>query len=389
LRWLVILSLSFEQDRSLSQVDEDEDGGLQALAHVLLGYGERHFDGTPKQQGSRRGVWAGVLLMCGQFERVRHSSCLPSSVTCLPHFPGRGGSVGTSGHGSGSRTSCYCACISWFTSCPVARGDVRYDTQYESGFAFPWRLTNLIKVSLSPLSPPALSLPTLIWRYVRQFVKIDAKEALQYVYCVCLAADQGEGIGKEQLEIAWELIRRIIVLGNGGPAWEELVGGFRPDGSRFVSTFIYGCLTHFFTFGQNGIIEQGATLLQLKDSKQFNEQILVRAAKHSEENDRISEAIKLYNLAEDYSTVISCLAQSLGNTITQPSPDEKARVLEKVASEVLRHYERMNRAVGKDRDAVVRLLRIREAMDAKHAGRPEVALDVWFFSWYRRIARSL
>jgi nuclear pore complex protein Nup93 len=55
----------------LAIVDENEDGGLRALAEVLLGYGERHFDGPPNQPGSRRGVWAGVLLMCGQFERVR------------------------------------------------------------------------------------------------------------------------------------------------------------------------------------------------------------------------------------------------------------------------------------------------------------------------------
>lgn len=51
-------------------MDEEEDGGLRGLADVLLGYGERHFDGPVGQQGSRRGVWAGVLLMCGQFERV-------------------------------------------------------------------------------------------------------------------------------------------------------------------------------------------------------------------------------------------------------------------------------------------------------------------------------
>ena len=117
-------------------------------------------------------------------------------------------------------------------------------------------------------------------------------------------------------------------------------------------------------------------MLQLTNNKQFNEQILVRAAKNSEDNDRISEAIKLYNLAEDYTTVTFCLAQSLGNTITQSSPDEKARAIEKTAAEILRHYERTNRAVGKDRDAVIRLLRIREAMDAKNAGRPEVALEV-------------
>ena len=91
------------------------------------------------------------------------------------------------------------------------------------------------KVSLPPIGPPALSLSTLIWRYVRQFVKMDAKEALQYVYCVCLASDQGEGVGDEQVGNAWELVRRIIVLANSGPAWEELVGGFRPDGTRFVS----------------------------------------------------------------------------------------------------------------------------------------------------------
>ena len=64
---------------------------------------------------------------------------------------------------------------------------------------------------------------------------MDAKEALQYVSCVCLSADQPAGVGKEQVESAWELVRRIIVLANTGAAWEELVGGFRPDGTRFVS----------------------------------------------------------------------------------------------------------------------------------------------------------
>lgn len=64
---------------------------------------------------------------------------------------------------------------------------------------------------------------------------MDAKEALQYVSCVPLSADQGQGVGKEQVENTWELVRRIIVLANGGPAWEELVGGFRPDATRFVS----------------------------------------------------------------------------------------------------------------------------------------------------------
>ena len=56
--------------------------------------------------------------------------------------------------------------------------------------------------------------------------------------------------------------------------------------------------------------------------------------------------------------------------------DEKAQTIEQTAAEILRHYERTNRAVGKERDAVIRLLRVREAMKAKGAGRPELALEV-------------
>ncbi|KAG5636549.1 hypothetical protein H0H81_007679 [Sphagnurus paluster] len=304
----------------LAMVDEDEEGGLRALSDVLLGYGERHFDGS---QPGKRGVWASVLLMCGQFERAvaalwEHQETEVEAV----HL-----AIALAYHG-------------------LLRVPSRAET------------SDMTPLSLSPASPPALSISTLIWRYVRQFVKMDAKEALQYVYCICLAADQGE-VGKEQVENAWEQVRRIIVLGNGGPGWEELVGGYRPDGSRF-----------------NGVIEQGAGLLHLKDNKQFNEQILVRAAQHSEENDRIAEAIKLYNLAGDYSTVVSCLAQALSNTISKPSPEEKDRVLESTAIDIIRHYERTNRAAGKDRETVVRLLRIREAKDQLAVGKPEVAIDI-------------
>ncbi|CCL98344.1 uncharacterized protein FIBRA_00338 [Fibroporia radiculosa] len=308
----------------LAMVDEEEGGGLRGLAEVLISYGERHFDGMPGQKGAKRGVWAGVLLMCGQFERAvaalwDHQETEIEAV----HM-----AIALAYHG-------------------LLRVPPRAET------------SDMTPLSLSPVSPPSLSLSTLVWRYVRQFVKMDAREALQYVYCVCLNADQGSGVGREQVESAWELVRRIIVLANTGAAWEELVGGFRPDGTRF-----------------SGIIEQNAPLLKLEDVRQYNEHILIRAAKHSEQSDRIPEAIKLYNLAGDYTTVIACLAQALGNTIGQPSSDEKARSIERTAADILRHYERTNRAVGKDRDAVIRLLRVREAMDAKDSGRIELALEI-------------
>jgi nuclear pore complex protein Nup93 len=303
----------------LAMVDEEEEGGLRGLTEVLLSYGERHFD------GAKKGVWPGVLLMCGQFER---------SVAALWEHP----------------------------ETEIEAVHLAIALAYHGLLRVPSRAetSDISPLTLSPLSPPALSLPMLIWRYVRQFVKMDAKEALQYVYCVCLSADQGDGVGRENVETAWELVRRIIVLAHSGPAWEELVGGFRPDGTRF-----------------SGVIEQGAALLHLQNTAQYNEQILIRAARDSEENDRIPEAIKLYNLAGDYGTVISCLAQALGNTLTQAAGEtEKGKIIERTAVEILRHYERTNRAVGKDRDAAVRLLRIREALNAKSSGRFDVVLEI-------------
>lgn len=82
---------------------------------------------------------------------------------------------------------------------------------------------------------PSLNLALVIARYIRQFTRTDPKEAIQYVYCVCLSADQGEGLGKEQIETAWDLCRKVIVSAEATGGWEELVGGFRPDGIKFVS----------------------------------------------------------------------------------------------------------------------------------------------------------
>ena len=96
--------------------------------------------------------------------------------------------------------------------------------------------TLITQVCLSDTSPPALNFAALIHKYVRPFTKLDSQHALQYVACICLSADQGDGVGKEQVEYAWSEIRKIIVLAEGA-GWDELVGGLRPDGTRYVSRF--------------------------------------------------------------------------------------------------------------------------------------------------------
>ncbi|KAI9513141.1 nucleoporin-interacting protein NIC96 [Russula earlei] len=309
----------------LAMCDEEENDGLRGLAEVLLNYGERHFEGTPGSKGARTGLWAAVLLTCGEFERA---------VAAL---------------GDHSETEIEAVHLAIALA---YHGLLRAPSRAES--------SDITPLTLSSSHPPALSFSSLVWRYVRQFVRLDAKEALQYVYTVALGADQPGGIGKEQLELAWDLVRRVIVLANAGPAWDELVGGFRADGMRFT-----------------GVIEQAAPLLNLNGTHELNTEIFVPAARQAEESDRVLQAIKLYNLAGEYTTVINSLATALGTTLAAPGGGgERARSLETAAIDIIRHFEHMGRIPGRARDAVVKLLRVREALDAKAEGRVDRALEI-------------
>ncbi|KZV61364.1 nucleoporin-interacting protein NIC96 [Peniophora sp. CONT] len=298
----------------LAMSDEDDPStSIRALGDTLLGYGPSHF-------ASRPGAWAGALMSAGMFERAV-AALLEREES---YVEGVHIAVALAYHG-------------------LLRVAGRAET------------SDVSPLSTPPNAPPALSLAPVLWRYVRPFVKTDAKEALQYVYALPLCADQPGPAGQEQLELAYELVRKVIVGAGSGPAWDELVGGFRSDGTQFP-----GAITH------------SLPLLALTPST-FSTQILSRAASTSQSSARILEAVKLYNLAGDHTTVVSCLSSSLGAGLTSSS--EEARELEKVAREIVRSYERTGRAVGKERDCVWALLGVREALELRAEGRFEAALE--------------
>ena len=117
-------------------------------------------------------------------------------------------------------------------------------------------------------------------------------------------------------------------------------------------------------------------LLKL-DKEKYHEAILRPAAKQSEREKRTHEAIKLYNLAESPDTVIACLARALGELVDEPDGgDEAGARLAQTASDILRHYERTNKGAGKTKDAVMKLLKIRTAREAKEKGNLDMALQV-------------
>ncbi|CAE6421664.1 unnamed protein product, partial [Rhizoctonia solani] len=208
-----------------------------------------------------------------------------------------------------------------------------------------------------PFQPPALNLALLVTRYIKPFMTSEPKAAVQYAYCVSLSRDQEKGAGKEQVDYARELIRRIIVAAPAG--WEDLVGGLRPDGTRY-----------------SGVVEHDMPLLHLKSAEEYRDVIVLPAAQLCENDHKLIAAIRLYNLAGKSNIVLSCLNRALGESLGEvDAGGEAAKELETSARQILAHYERRGEALDQGQVKIIRkLLKARQAITLSMAGDLEGAL---------------
>ena len=215
----------------------------------------------------------------------------------------------------------------------------------------------------------------MIARYIRPFVEADAREALQHIYLVCLHADSPSPIGQEQVALCHELVRGVVL---DSRQYFELLGDVRRDGTK-----------------QPGLIERDARLIMLPDTPAYLSSIVRAAAQASQAQHRTKDAILLYNLAQEYDTVVTILNKELGATLMDPTPVPIATAggagapaasfaatedLTSMAVEILASYERQNHIVRrisiKNRETCKMLLELKRAVAAYSAGDLEAALQV-------------
>lgn len=154
---------------------------------------------------------------------------------------------------------------------------------------------------------------------------------------------------------------------------------------------------------QPGMLERDLKLIHLKDEKSYLLGIVKAAAHRADQEKRFSEAILLYNLAEEYDAVISVLNVELGNSLSRPSSasagSEAAAYFRaggesvamaagqedvaKIARSILEHYDRSSgiggRVSRKNRETCEVLMRLKEAMTLYEENRLDHALEVSFF----------
>lgn len=82
------------------------------------------------------------------------------------------------------------------------------------------------------------------------------------------------------------------------------------------------------------------------------------------------------NMADSPNIVLECLARALSNGLVDPhSVSTPLAELEQTATDILRHYEKTNKGLGKGKDTVIKLLHIRTAQEAWEKGRLDPALQ--------------
>ncbi|ORY89113.1 NIC-domain-containing protein [Leucosporidium creatinivorum] len=317
-----------------------EKFGLRDLAKVLVKFGEGHFD--PK--GNKPMLYFQVLLLCGQFERAiaflyQHSQYQADAV----HF---------------AIALAYYGLLRIPARSKTAEVDLLVVEADPSGYD----LTRL-------------NFARLLHRYTRTFVLTDTEEALNYLYLVCLNAD----VSQDQVQLCHDYVRELVM---DTRKYSMLLGDIRNDGIKIP-----------------GQIERDLKLIHLKDEKLYLSGIVKTAAHRADQEKRFNEAILLYNIAEEYDSVISVLNVELGNSLSRPSATASGNAesgsyfanggtvgiaagqedVAQVARTILEHYDRSSSMGGrvsrKNRETCEILMRLKEAMTLYEQGRLDHALQ--------------
>ncbi|CDZ96438.1 Cullins [Phaffia rhodozyma] len=265
--WLWFQLSFVREDLAEESMAGSENFGLREMARLVGKFGEGHFD----PRGDRPVFWFQVLLFTGEFEKAIAFlySKAQHQVDAVQ----------------------FAICLAYYGLLRVPSKSQSSDAQLLS--------TKTQNGHSSTYEPSALNFARLIQRYIKPFAKNDPLGALQYIYLVCLSADAPSPIGQEQVQLAHEMIRELV-LESG--RYAELLGDIRTDGTKVP-----------------GVIERDMKLAHIPDERTYLLGIVQAAAARSSAQQRLSDAIILYNLAEDYDTVIAVLNKALGSSLSQPS----------------------------------------------------------------------
>lgn len=141
-----------------------------------------------------------------------------------------------------------------------------------------------------------LNFARLVGTFTKEFRRTSSVDAVEYLVLICLNKDLNGDKGKEQLNLCHEALKELVLDTRD---FSKILGDIRMDGTRI-----------------SGAIEQRLSLIALDSLDQYLQVIAEQAATRAEEEGRIADAVLLYQLSEDFDTVITIINKSLGELLS-------------------------------------------------------------------------
>ena len=136
----------------------------------------------------------------------------------------------------------------------------------------------------------------MIGYYTRDFRAGNVDAAVDYLALLCLNADLPGQLGKSQAALCHEALRELVLETR---EFARLLGDIRSDGTRI-----------------KGTIEDRLEIIGLADQEDFLKTVTTQAASVADDNGRITDAVLLYHLSEDYDNVINIINRALSEALS-------------------------------------------------------------------------
>ena len=166
--------------------------------------------------------------------------------------------------------------------------------------------SNGVPVTYNTKNLPQINFGRMLGYYTRDFRSGNVEAAVDYLTLICLDASLPGALGKAQALLCHEALRELVLETR---EFAKLLGDIHSDGTRL-----------------RGAIEQRLKLIGLADQEEFLRTVTLQAASVANDNGRITDAVLLYHLAEDYDNVIAIINRALSEAIAVELGQEQLRL---------------------------------------------------------------
>jgi len=154
-------------------------------------------------------------------------------------------------------------------------------------------------LSYTTRQQPQITFGRLIGGYTRDFRAANVTGAVDYLTLICLNGDLLGDAGRRQIALCHEALRELVLESR---EFALLLGDINGrDGQRV-----------------KGFIEERLSLIGLDNTSDFMRTITLEAASIADDNGRVTDAVLLYHLAEEYDNVVVVITRALSEAVAVP-----------------------------------------------------------------------